>query len=322
MKSLLSGVALAALMVAGVHAAEDDPVVAKAAKVIRDCPTCPEIVVVPAGKFVMGTVGPAEEIDQDTGEAMPLNVTIEKPFGLGKTEITTAQYAEFIRESGYAPQPGCRLWNDRWLVDPKGDWRGDGVRKQPKQDFPVTCVSWADAKAYAGWLSKKTGKTYRLPSESEWEYAVRGGGNAARYFGMNSFEGVSISLACDHANVYDVTSQATYPFPVPYARCKDNAADLASVASYKPNAYGLYDMIGNVSEWVEDCYTGSYWGRPADQRAWVWQGGCEQRGLRGGSWASRPSEARSAKRSSSPSDARTTTIGFRVARDLAEGEAK
>lgn len=322
MKSMSLGFLLSVCVAGFASAAEDAPVPASTAKVIRDCPTCPEIVVVPAGKFMMGTAGGAEELDEDTGEFPPIAVTIERAFGLGKTEVTTAQYGEFVRNSGYKPEPGCRLWDDRWLVDAKSDWRGAGKLRTPKPDAPAVCVSWADAKAYAAWLSTKTGKTYRLPSESEWEYAVRGGTTSPRYFGMNSFEGVSISLACDNANVYDVTSQATYPFPYPYARCKDNFADLAPVGSFKPNPFGLHDMIGNVSEWVEDCYTASYWGRPLDQRAWVWAGGCEARGLRGGAWTSRPADARSAKRHHVPAETKATYIGFRVARDVTDGEAK
>jgi formylglycine-generating enzyme required for sulfatase activity len=311
------------LGVSGVaFAAEDAPVTAAAAKIIRDCPTCPEMAVVPAGKFVMGTAGGSEEFDEDTGELLQLSVNIEKAFALGKTEVTTAQYAEFIRESGYTPALGCRLWNDRWVMDPKGDWRGAGQLRAPKPTAPAVCVSWTDAKAYAAWLSTKTGKKYRLPSESEWEYAARAGTTAPRYFGMNSFEGVSISLACDNANVYDVTAQGSYPFPWPYARCKDNHADLAPAGSFKANPFGLHDMIGNVAEWVEDCYTASYWGRPTNEKAWVWQGGCEARGLRGGSWISRPADSRSAKRMSAPAGTHTTYVGFRLARDLAEGEAK
>ncbi len=322
MRSFALGILLCIGAGSSAFSAEDAAVVAAPAKIIRDCPTCPEMVVVPAGQFTMGTPGGSEEIDTESGEFFQLPVKIEKAFALGKTEVTTAQYAEFIRESGYKPEPGCRLWNDRWVVDAKSDWRGDGVRKSPKPDFPVTCVSWGDAKAYAAWLGKKTGKSYRLPSESEWEYAARAGSTAPRYFGVNSFEGVSISLACDNGNVYDVTSQASYPFPWPYARCKDNATDLAAVGSYKPNAFGLHDVIGNVAEWVEDCYTASYWGRPPNQKAWIWQGGCETRGLRGGSWTSRPADARSAKRQSADAKTRTTYIGFRLAREIAEGEAK
>jgi formylglycine-generating enzyme required for sulfatase activity len=312
---------LALMVSAAAHAAEDDPVkVNPGTTTFRDCPLCPEMVVVPAGKFVMGTPGGAEESEPDTGETLTLAVTIARPFALGRTEITYKQYAEFIRDADYTPAPGCRIWNDRWVVDAKADWRSPRQPRNPKDDHAAVCVSFADAQAYAAWLSQKTGKAYRLPSESEWEYAVRAGNTAPRFFGVNSFEGVSISLACEYANVFDVTGQAAFPLPVPYARCKDNYDDVALVAAFKPNAFGLYDMIGNVWEWVGDCYTGSYWGRPPDGSAWTWQGGCEERGLRGGAWSSRPAHARSAKRWSAPADYRSSDVGFRIARDLAPGE--
>jgi len=318
---LISGVI--ALGAATVWAAEDAPVVPDAAiKTVRDCPTCPEMVVVPAGQFRMGTPAGSEEADADTGETLQLNVTIAQPFALAKTEVTYRQFGDFISESKYKPDGGCRVWNDRWVVDANAGWKSPRQPINPKADHAAVCISWNDARAYVAWLSKKTGKPYRLPSESEWEYAVRAGTTAPRFYGMNSFEGVSISLACEYANVYDVTSQAKYPFPIPYARCKDNYDDVALVATFKPNAFGLYDMIGNVWEWVGDCYTGSYWGRPPDGATWTWQGGCEQRGLRGGAWTSRPADARSAKRNAAPADYRATDVGFRVARDLAADELK
>lgn len=318
MKSVFLTIAFSVVAISNADAA--DAVVAPG-KVIRDCATCPEIVVLPPGQFTMGTPAGAEELDDDTGESPQLDVTIEKAFGLGKTEVTTAQYAEFVTQSGYKVEPGCRLWNNRWLTDPKSDWRGAGQMRAPKSTAPVVCVSWDDAKAYAAWLSKKTGKTYRLPSETEWEYAARAGTTTPRYYGGTSTESISVSLACDNANVYDVSSQAEYPLPYPYARCKDGFADLAPVASFKANAFGLHDMIGNAWEWVEDCYTASYFGRAPDQRAWVWQGGCEAHGLRGGSWTSRPSDARVAKRQRAPASAKTTYMGFRIARDVSAGEA-
>jgi formylglycine-generating enzyme required for sulfatase activity len=295
---------------------------ALSAETIRDCANCPEIIVVPSGQFVMGTPGGAVEMDDDTGETPQLHVTIEKPFGLGKTEVTTQQYADFIRESGYKAEPGCRLWNNRWLTDPKSDWRGAGQMRSPKPTAPAVCVSWNDAQAYVRWLSKKTGQAYRLPSEAEWEYAARAGSTTPRPYGDTSSEEISVTLACDNGNVYDVSAQAEYPFPYPYARCSDKFADLAPVGSFKANAFGLHDMIGNVWEWVEDCYTASYTGRAPDQRPWVWQGGCEARGLRGGSWTSRPADARSAKRQRAPATSKTTYMGFRVARDIVAGETK
>ena len=315
---------LACLVVAGpAVAAEDAPVkVDPAVKTLRDCPFCPEMAIIPAGKSMMGTAGGAEELEAATGEGLQLAVTIDKPFALGITEVTLRQYADFVRQADYKPEPGCRVWNDRWAVDAKATWREPRQPKNPKDDHPAACVSWKDAQAYVAWLSQKTGKSYRLPSESEWEYAARAGTTSPRYFGFNSFEGVSISLACEHANVYDVTGQSVFPFPIPYARCKDNYDDSALVAAFKPNAFGLYDMIGNVWEWVGDCYTASYWGRPPDGSVWVWEGGCEKRGLRGGAWSSRPADARSAKRNSAPTDYRSSDVGFRIARSLDPSELK
>lgn len=303
-----------ALLIAFAHAA-DPP------RVVKDCATCPELAVMPAGKFTMGpagtnALGAADESDPETGESLPLAVTIAAPFALGRFEVTHAEYARFVAATGYRPDAGCRVWHDGWQVDTAASWRAPVQPKTPRDRDPVNCVSWNDATAYAAWLAKTTGKPYRLPSESEWEYAVRAGSNAARPFGNNSFEGVSLSLACDNGNVFDTTAQAVYLFSAPYARCKDGAADVALVGSYAANSFGVYDMIGNVAEWTADCYTASYWGRPPDGRAWIWQGGCETRALRGGSWASRPSDARSAKRADAPPDRRDTTIGFRVARDL------
>ena len=291
---------------------------AESPRVIKDCADCPDMIVVPAGRFTMGSPqpGPGDEVDADTGETWQLAVTIDKPFALGKVEVTRAAFARFIAASGYKPVAGCRVWADGWVQDPSATWQR-GPQRDPRADFePVVCVSWHDAQAYAAWLAKRTGKPYRLPSESEWEYAARAGTTTPRPYGNNSFEGVSISLACDNGNVFDIAGQATHMLAVPYARCNDRFAALAPVSSFTANAFGLYDMIGNAAEWVADCYTSGYWGRPPDGRAWIWQGGCETRGVRGGSWASRPADARSAKRAQADPTTRTTTLGFRIARDL------
>jgi len=286
-----------------------------APKPVRDCAFCPELIVVPAGSFSMGSPASADERDADTGESQPVAITIAKPFALSRTEITRAQYAAFVRDAEYKPEPGCRVWDDRWHLDARATWDAPRQPKNARDDHPVNCVSWKDAQAYVAWLSEKTGKKYRLPSEAEWEYAARAGTTTPRFFGANSFEDVAVSQACEFANVFDVTGQGVFPLPIPYARCKDNYDDSALVAAFKPNAFGLYDMIGNVWEWVGDCYTASYWGRPADGSAWVWDGGCERRGLRGGAWSSRPSDARSAKRNSAAADYRAVDVGFRIARD-------
>jgi formylglycine-generating enzyme required for sulfatase activity len=180
----------------------------------------------------------------------------------------------------------------------------------------VVCVSWDDARAYGEWLSSVSGKRYRLPSEAEWEYVARGGTSFARYWGeRDSREDLALSLACDHANVYDSSAVEAQRFPWPNARCSDRAPGLAPVAQYKPNAFGMFDVIGNAREWVMDCFTASYAGRPQDARAWTWQGGCELKGVRGGSWASRPRDARAPARGAELTLHRQSDLGFRVARD-------
>jgi formylglycine-generating enzyme required for sulfatase activity len=285
--------------------------------VVKDCAECPELVTVPAGASVLGTSADAGEVDAASGESPPLAITIGRPFALGRFEVTLAEYRAFVNASAYQPEKGCRVWqNGAWVTQREKSWQNPGFTAPPEDRDPVVCVSWDDARAYVDWLSKKSGRHYRLPSEAEWEYAARGGTTTARYFGeRDSGESDLVSSACEYANVYDLGAVAILAMPGPYARCNDHHATLAPVGSYRPNAFDLYDMIGNAREWVADCYTTSYLGRPADGRAWEWSGGCERRGVRGGSWASRPERARAAARSGEPEGLRQQDLGFRVARE-------
>ncbi len=299
------------------------PVFAQApGETFADCKDCPEMVVIPAGSFEMGTPLGAYEVHEESGEGPPIQVTIRKPFALAKTETTIGQFQAFVAATGYEVEPGCTAWDEGWTADAAASWRRPGQPRRPAANHPVSCVSFADVQAYLAWLNATTGQPYRLPSESEWEFAARAGTTWPRPWGANnSFEGVSISLTCEHANVYDVDSQKEFTLPWPYARCRDGFADVAPVASFQANAYGVHDMIGNLWEFAADCFTASYWGRPPDERAWVWEGGCERRVIRGGAWISRPANARPARREDAPVDARGNDLGFRVARDLAAGSA-
>jgi formylglycine-generating enzyme required for sulfatase activity len=285
---------------------------------IRDCPSCPEMVVVPPGTFVLGTSADAHERDAERGESPPLAVTMSRAFAIGRTEITVAQFREFVAATQYAAAGDCRIASGgAWLRLADRNWTQPGFPQPQADNEPVVCISWDDAKAYTDWLTKRTGKVYRLPSETEWEYAARGGTTTARYFGdRDSDEDSVLSVACDYANVYDASAVVELPFGYPSARCSDAHTYTAPVASFKPNAFDLYDMIGNVREWLHDCYTGSYVGRPPDGRAWEWAGGCELRGVRGGSWATRPSESRAAMRGAEPQGLRQSDLGFRVVREL------
>ena len=240
--------------------------------VSKACDVCPEMVLLPAGSFRMG------DLDGDDDEKPVHRVNINV-FALGKTEVTFAEYDAFARETNRA------LKND-------GGW-GRGNR-------PVINVNWNDAKAYVKWLSNKTGKRFRLPSEAEWEYAARAGSATKYSFGNRE------SDLCDYANHADHRNKT----------CSDGAdRQSATVGRYRANAFGLFDMHGNVWEWVEDCYYRRYQGGPSDGSAWT-NGTCEYRVLRGGSWYNLPKFARSAFRGWNMPARQFTYYGIRVAQDI------
>jgi formylglycine-generating enzyme len=285
--------------------------------VLQDCADCPRVVVIPEGQFEMGTPVGAYEVNVESGEGPPIHITVERPYAIGETEVTIGQFRAFVGATGYDAGIGCQVVSDGGVDDPDASWRTPVQPRRVKDTHPVACIDFVASVAYTEWLSEITGQNYRLPSEAEWEYAARAGSAAPRPWGANnSFEGVSISLTCEHANAYDVESQKKYTFAWPYARCSDGVADVAPVASFAKSEYGLYDMMGNLWERVQDCYTASYWGRPRDARAWVWDGGCERRVVRGGGWYSRPTNVRPARRASSSVEGRGNDLGFRVVREL------
>jgi formylglycine-generating enzyme required for sulfatase activity len=283
----------------------------------RDCDDCPEVVVVPAGSFMMGTPRAVPARGADAAEGDAVVVDIARPFGLGRHEVTRGEYARFIEDSGHEPQAGCRVWDpaiSRFSEDGRRGFADIATPASPTDDLPASCVSFADAQAYVQWLSSKTGARYRLPSEAEWEYAARAGSRTLRPWGDDA------GVGCDFANTYDLVAAARYRLGWPEAPCRDGYADLAPVGQFTANAFGLQDMIGNVREWVQDCATASYVGRPRDGRAWEWIGGCGERVQRGGSWLTPPDESRSAWRTSAPVAEHASDTGFRVALDLASKE--
>ena len=290
---------------------------AAAPAVTPDCTGCPELALVPPGRFMLGSAPDAPELDAATGEAPAIAIAMTRPFFVASREVTVAEFRRFVEATGAEPAPGCRIWlGGQWVREANRSWRDPGLPLPPRDDEPVVCVNWDDARAYAEWLSKESGKRYRLPSEAEWEYVARGGTSFPRFWGeRDSAEDVPLSLACDYANVYDVSAVEAHRLPWPNARCNDRAPALAPAAQYKPNAFGVFDIIGNAREWVMDCYTASYEGRPEDARAWTWQGGCELKSVRGGSWASRPRDARAGAHGAEPTAHRQSDLGFRVVRD-------
>lgn len=275
----------------------------------RDCDDCPEMVVVPAGTFVMGTPGAPRARGAAAAEADAAVVTIFHPFALARREVTRGEYARFIADSGHEPQAGCRVWDAalaRFNEDTRRGWQDASTA----DDAPVTCVSFTDAVAYVQWLAARTDARYRLPSEAEWEYAARAGSRTLRPWGDDAADG------CDAANTYDLVAAAQFRLGWPEARCRDGFGELAPAGQFAANAFGLQDMIGNAREWVQDCATDSYVGRPRDARAWEWIGGCGERVQRGGSWLTTPDESRSASRAAAPAGERAADTGFRVAREL------
>jgi len=247
----------------------------------KECAACPEMVVVPAGSFTMGS--PTSEDGRDDNEGPQHEVMFARQFAVGKFAVTFDAWGACVADGG------CNGYR------PAGQgWWGDGKR-------PVINVSWNDAQAYVAWLSRKTGKTYRLLSESEREYVARAGTTTEYWTGS------SIS-----------TQQANYcADPEKFKRKQfgeDCRGQTVPVDWFQPNPWGLYQMEGNVREWTEDCWNPSYDGAPTDGSAWT-AGMCNHHVVRGGSWDT-PRALRAAARGGPYAVDRNIVVGFRVARIL------
>lgn len=225
------------------------------------------MVVIPAGEFDMGS--------NDAAMEKPVHrVTIGRPIAIGRREITFAEWDQCVSAGVCKHRPDDRGWG--------------------RADHPVIDVSWDDAKLYLAWLSQRTGKRYRLPSEAEWEYAARAGSAAPFWWGREGGNGL---MNCDGCGG------------------PANGARTTPAGSFRPNAFGLFDTAGNAAEWVEDCWNDSYRNAPKDGAAWT-AGQCQLRVLRGGSFSNRANAARSAARFRYDKDVRYLGNGLRVARDL------
>ena len=272
----------------------------------RDCAECPEVVVVASGSFMMGS--PGGEDGRDDDEDPVHRVRIVEPFAVGVMEVTRGEFGRFVRETGHSTGNACRTHEGgEWKERSGRSWRIPGFSQA--DGHPVVCVSWEDAQSYVRWLSGETGKRYRLLSESEWEYVARGGTRTSRHWGDRA------SDACQYANVADRSAKEKYTRWAIH-ECRDGYVHTAPTGSFVANPYGLHDALGNVWEWVEDCWHDDYDGAPTDGSAWTSGGGCSRRVLRGGSWGNSPGFVRSANRSGSPSGNRDSLVGFRVARTL------
>ena len=248
-------------------------------QIVRDCATCPELVLVNPGRFAMGAG--SEVLEQQVSLTITHEVEITAPFAIGRYEITFDEWSQCVGDGGCKSQPADENW-------------GRGRR-------PVIHVSFNDiTQQYLPWLSRKTGFTYRLPNEAEWEFAVRGG--AAATAGQAYSFGDDGSLLCQYGNSSDLAGTGS--------KCSDGFAATAPAGSLKPNALGLFDMHGNVWEWMADCWQPQYSAKPVKSA-----GDCTTRVLRGGSWASAAAALRSAARGWEKQDKSKNSIGFRVVRE-------
>jgi formylglycine-generating enzyme required for sulfatase activity len=278
----------------------------------KECATCPQMVVLPASSFTMGSL--STERGRSDNEGPPHVVNFARPFAIGKFQVTRDEFAAFVNETGYETVSKCRTFErGSWVDETNLSWRNPGFPQTGTH--PAVCLNWTDAKAYVAWLSKKTKRTYRLLSEAEFEYAVRGQtdlGIYSRYaFGDDEKD------LCRYGNGFDqtATQKITGTSSWSYAPCNDGYAYTSPVGSFQPNVFGLYDMVGNVWQWIEDCYVGNYSATPRDGSAMT-NGECSTRIIRGGSWLSVPSLLRAAYRGWINPEVRFSYGGMRVARTL------
>jgi formylglycine-generating enzyme required for sulfatase activity len=247
----------------GARAVAQAPATTYVGKAIKDCDVCPNMVAIPTGSFTMGS--PSSETGRSSDEGPLHIVIIGSALAMSQTPVTQGQWKAV-------------MGNNPSLFWTCGD------------DCPVEYVSWYDVQEFIARLNTKTGKKYRLPSESEWEYACRAGGQ---------------QLYCGSDDILEVAWHDA-----------NSEGRSHAVGRKKPNAFGLFDMSGNVWEWVQDCYHGSYDRAPANGDAWTGSDVCPSRVLRGGSWSSTARNSRAARRAKNTPEVQSSYNGFRLARTL------
>lgn len=282
---------------------------------LRDCPDCPEMVTVPAGIAILGAT--AADPHRRPDELPERTFTLREPFEVSRFEITRDQYEAFVRATGRSVGGDCltdRRQRGNWVYDSQTTFRDPGFVQSGSH--PVACVSWDDAKAYADWLSARTGAHYRLLTEVEWEYVARGGAANTIYpWGDDSSMGCSFANGFDQVGlgVYEGIDTSGYPVYDPL-NCEDGWVNTMPVGSLRPNGFGVFDMIGNVSEWIEDCHTPSHDAIAEDGAPRAIAGSCEKRVAKGGSWGTLGHNLRTAERFPYAPTHRDDSIGIRVAK--------
>lgn len=260
----------------------------KPGTLFKDCDICPEMVVLPAGSFTMGT--PEDEIGHQPDETPQHAVTFSKPFAISSFHVMAGEWDAYVIETGTKVKDG--------------DTRPGRACKAGKPSYPqgsrqpAVCISYYDVKNYVSWLAKKTGNFYRMLSESEREYAARAGSAGPFPFPFDKEGAYKIT---QHANTYGKEDGYEYTAPV---------------GSFPPNAFGVFDMHGNTYEWVADCWHDSYVGAPNDGSAWMDEKDCDIHQIRGNDWIEPPIFSRSGNRNERYSEILGDWLSFRVVRDL------
>jgi formylglycine-generating enzyme required for sulfatase activity len=268
-------------------------------ELFKDCPNCPEMVIAPAGRFTMGSPTDEPERTMSPGWEGQVSVTISKPFAVGRFTVTRGEFAAFVSASGHKMDGSCHEMVNGIVKDlADRNWRSPGFAQTDRH--PVVCVNWSEAKAYVTWLTTTTGKTYRLLSEAEREYVGRAGTITAFWWGS--------SISPSQAN-YNGTDKGG-------GTASEWRKATVPVDTFAANPWGLFNVHGNVQEWVEDCAHDKNEDNPRDGSAWTGGGDCSFRMLRNGSWRTPPKYLRSAERSSFNRVGRLSFRGFRVARTL------
>jgi formylglycine-generating enzyme required for sulfatase activity len=242
----------------------------------RDCPDCPEMVVIPAGTAIMGSL--PTDPDRTSEETPQHLIRLAQPLGVGRYPVTRAEFATYARDT-VGTDSVARTWFEATDRD------------------PAVMITWGEASDYAEWLSRRTGQHYRLPTEAEWEYAARGGTQTRYWWGDDIGRGNADCGMC---------------------RSRWDGRSTSPVGSFSPNPFGVYDMLGNVYEWVADCYWRDYSGASEDASTAFENADCGQRVLRGGSWMSNPDDVRAAARFELDPTVRQDVVGFRVVRTPSE----
>lgn len=281
----------------------------------RDCDTCPELVRIPAGSFMMGstqqqTTAAGVPAERAPNEQPAVPVSISKPFAIGRYEVTIAEFRVYAEATGFTATPGCFGLSGRaWAMDMSATWDTPG--HSVDSSYPAACLTADEYAGYLAWLSATTGHTYRLPTEAEWEYMARLGTVEPEHI-LRAGD----ADACKLMNAADINFTANFDGAWEAFDCDDGYRVTSPAGQFLPNKLGMYDVLGNVAELTADCFITGHTGRPADGSARRTEPACTSAVFKGGSWAGEPSFVRPAFRVLATRQVRGNGFGLRVVREL------